>query len=317
MSSKPAGNPPAVQLMLKHVLKELARHKTTFTATNMCTPLMVGVQGPQGSGKTFLTSRLRDLLISAPHSLSVAVLSIDDLYLPHDQLVALAAVNPDNALLRGRGQPGTHDVSLGTEILRKLKDINNSSEEVLLPQFDKSLYDGEGDRVAEGTPVRRHLDIVIMEGWCMGFYPISAEEIDRRWENPVDGLGEHFFQARGFRKDDVKDVNERLRGYLAWWDSFDAFIQVKPEDAHPYVHIYEWRRQQEHHMKALNGGRGMTDSQVEAFVDRYIPGYVFFGDGVAQGELNVLGEKQQPPWLQHGLRIEINEMREVVSSSTF
>jgi len=31
-------------------------------------------------------------------------------------------------------------------------------------------------------------------------------------------------------------------------------------------------------MKANNGGRGMTDDAVKGFVDRYIPGYVFFGD---------------------------------------
>lgn len=36
-------------------------------------------------------------------------------------------------------------------------------------------------------------------------------------------------------------------------------------------------------MKARNGGTGMSDNQVKAFVDRYIPGYVFFGSGVQQG----------------------------------
>lgn len=29
-------------------------------------------------------------------------------------------------------------------------------------------------------------------------------------------------------------------------------------------------------MKSLNGNKGMTDEGVRRFVDRYIPGYVFF-----------------------------------------
>ena len=190
--------------------------------------MMVAVQGPQGSGKTYLTTRLRDSLAAPPHALSVAVLSIDDLYLPHDGLVALAQSNPDNGLLRGRGQPGTHDVPLGSAILRKLKHINDASpdEEVVLPRFDKSLHGGEGDRVPEGSAVHPPLDVVIFEGWCTGFYPVSAEELDRRWAAPVPDLGADFFQARGFRKEDVVDVNSRLKEYVEWWDQFDTFIQV-------------------------------------------------------------------------------------------
>ena len=50
----------------------------------------------------------------------------------------------------------------------------------------------------------------------------------------------------------------------------DLDTQVKPAETHPYIHIYKWRLQQEHNMKATNGGRGMTDSQVEAYVLRVI-----------------------------------------------
>ena len=31
-------------------------------------------------------------------------------------------------------------------------------------------------------------------------------------------------------------------------------------------------------MKKLNGGRGMSDDQVKAFVDRYMPAYALYGD---------------------------------------
>lgn len=239
--------PPAVRHMSDHVLKELAlRHKIQTSsehltqelakhraarAGNTQPPLFVAVQGPQGSGKTFLTTRLREALIAPPHSLSVVVLSIDDLYLPHDQLVAVAQTYPENRLLQGRGQPGTHDVKLGTEILTRLKRINEDKHDdgVHIPSFDKSLHGGEGDRVPEGTTVKGPIDVVILEGWCVGFYPSTREEIDRRFEQPVQGLSADFFRTRGFRKEDVLDINERLKELASWWPHFDAFIQVRTD----------------------------------------------------------------------------------------
>lgn len=111
-------------------------------------------------------------------------------------------------------------------------------------------------------------------------------------------------------------------------------IKIKPVESHPYDYIYKWRLQQEHDMKARNGGKGMSDQQVEKcvcllhhgsvpdlfdlrFVDRYIPGYVFFGDGVTQGGLDEHGTHQTPPWIGNGLCIQIGESREVVDVSTF
>ncbi|KAH8087829.1 P-loop containing nucleoside triphosphate hydrolase protein [Cristinia sonorae] len=305
---------PAVQHISSHVLTNLARHRH-MAPTRPIQPLFVGVQGPQGSGKSFLSSRLKKVLTSPPHSLSVVVLSIDDLYLPHDGLVALAQAHPDNTLLKGRGQPGTHDVALGTEILQQLKEINSTDgAEVNLPVFEKSLHGGEGDRLHETVTVGGPVDVVIMEGWCLGFHPITKDEIQRRWDRPVKGLDPDFFRSRGFRREDVEDVNERLKEYLPWWNFFSVFVQVKPAETHPYVHIYKWRLQQEHNMKAANGGKGMTDAQVEAFIDRYIPGYVFFGDGVTKGALLEDGTRHLPPWVGNSLQIQIDENREVTDT---
>ena len=46
----------------------------------------------------------------------------------------------------------------------------------------------------------------------------------------------------------------------------DCHPQIKPVEDHPYDYIYKWRLQQEHNMKAANGGKGMTDEQVEKYV---------------------------------------------------
>ncbi|KAI0629018.1 P-loop containing nucleoside triphosphate hydrolase protein [Trametes polyzona] len=316
--------PEAIPHLEAHVLAELSHHRMKYSgAGSTIPPLILGVQGPQGSGKTYLTSILRNVLQAPPHNLSVAVLSLDDLYLPHDDLVNLAAAHPDNALLRGRGQPGTHDVPLGTQLLNQLKHINDAQPSasgpatIELPQFDKSAFGGEGDRAPHGTAVRAPLDVVLFEGWCVGFYPISRDEVERRYARPIRGLGDDFLCRKGYRVEDVLDVNARLTQYVAWWNLFDAFIQISPPDDHPYDYIYRWRLQQEHDMKARNGGKGMSDPQVESFVDRYIPGYVFFGDGVTEGYEEAPGRRVLPPWLGHGLRLRIGENREVLGTSTF
>ncbi|KAI0035455.1 P-loop containing nucleoside triphosphate hydrolase protein [Vararia minispora EC-137] len=277
-----------LELVLEHIHSNLSWQQAR--------PLFVAFQGPQGSGKTYVTEHAASAL--RRESLRVATLSIDDLYLSHDGLVALADAHPKNGLLHGRGQPGTHDIPLGARVLRALKRINETLEAVRLPAFDKSQFSGEGDRVLEDhwTIIQPPVDVVILEGWCVGFYPQARDEIARKISESPKGL-ESTFDMNKYVLEDVLKVNELLAQYVDWWDLVDVFVQIKPEDSSPYVHIYEWRLQQEHWMKSQNGGKGMTDAQVKAFVDRYIPGYHFFGDGILHGGLDPhTGRLLTPPW---------------------
>lgn len=244
--------------------------------------------------------------------LSVAVLSIDDLYLTHDRLTSLARDHPENRLLQGRGQPGTHDIELGSALLEKIKRINGKPDELELPIFDKSLFGGEGDRLPHGKVIRLPIDVFILEGWCVGFYPTGVSLIKERWNEPVPGLEDRFDLKSFVRMEDVLTINDRLKAYVKWWDTLDAFIQIKGPSSCPYEIIYEWRLEQEHYMKARNGGKGMTDEQVKAFVDRYIPGYVFFGDGVNNGT-----EGKPPRWIGSGLVVTIGQDRELIETSKF
>ncbi|EJD08061.1 P-loop containing nucleoside triphosphate hydrolase protein [Fomitiporia mediterranea MF3/22] len=332
-----------IEPIIAHVKACLERHRPTSVASesggvnvnSKAVPtLFVAFQGPQGSGKTFLTSHLHKALSAPPHNLSVAVLSIDDLYLPHDGLVHVARTHPNNRLLAGRGQPGTHDVPLGTRLLEELSAINDnlylSSEsggsekdgadrkEVRFPFFDKSLYDGEGDRVADGGPiVRPPLDVVLFEGWCVGFCPTNPDEIRRRFAQHMPDLEGILDLQAVFKEEDIFQINQNLWDYTKWWEFFDVFIQVKPPDSTPYSLIYKWRLQQEHDMKGKNGGRGMTDEQVKTFVDRYIPGYVFFADGIEHGYVGASGVRHAPRWLGNGLKVAIDEERNLVSVDKF
>lgn len=179
-----------------------AAHIRRCLAQSTIRPLFVGLQGPQGSGKSHLCARLPGAL--AP--IRAAVLSIDDLYLPHAQLARVAREHPSNTLLSGRGQPGTHDVALGVRTFEALRGADGTAS---VPVFDKSLHAGEGDRV-EPVQVPLPVDVVIVEGWCMGFYPLSDDALDAADAPP-----------------EVREINAFLRDYAAqWYPFFTAFIQV-------------------------------------------------------------------------------------------
>ena len=53
------------------------------------------------------------------------------------------------------------------------------------------------------------------------------------------------------------------------------------------------------------------------FVDRYIPGYVFFGDGPTGGFTDNSVKQTWCRWLGNSLRIVISETREVIEVQAF
>ncbi|KAJ3529014.1 hypothetical protein NMY22_g9173 [Coprinellus aureogranulatus] len=297
-----------LEIASSFVLKQLTAHRNR--------PLVVGLQGPQGSGKSFLASQLAEELSQNPLQLRIVTLSIDDLYLPHSGLVEVARAHPDNPLLNGRGQPGTHDVDLGIRLLHALR---SGSSEMKLPSFDKSLFGGEGDRLPmdnERIIVVKPpgVDLVIVEGWFVGFHPISDEELDEKWER----IWERERQLLGIpeslcRKENVVEINQNLRDYQPLWDFLDIFIQARPiylhivfnEDESVYAIIYQWRLEQERYMKSINGNRGMSDESVVNFVHRYIPGYVFF--------LDTLDELSK--WEGKKLRLTLDKDRRVIKAT--
>src|SRR5687767_6707551 len=78
--------------------------------------LLVGLCGSQGSGKSTMVPILKQLL--QERGLSVAIVSLDDLYLPLAEREKLARrVHP---LLKTRGVPGTHDIALAKQMFAAL-----------------------------------------------------------------------------------------------------------------------------------------------------------------------------------------------------
>ena len=203
-----------VNLAFQHIIKHLTDTR----------PLFVGLQGPQGSGKSYLAAQLYTRLHSANHR--VAVLSIDDLYLPHNDLVELS--HSRNPLWNGRGHPGTHDTALGIEILSSLKSACRTVE---LPRFDKSLYEGEGDRhPLDGTGIvidqPPAVDVIILEGWLVGFHPISNEDLHFRWKTLWKEERQKLGLPETIQIADIQAINDKLQEYLPLWNFLDIFMQV-------------------------------------------------------------------------------------------
>ena len=220
------------------------------------------------------------------------------MYRTNAGLKALAAQHPDNKLLTGRGPPGTHDVDLARKVLHDVCVINESSKETVhLPIFDKSLVNGEGDRSSETVDVTGPLDVFILEGWSMGFFPLSFNDLETRYQSATSQTS--YFSQHSL--DALKTLNTYLHEFAeAVYPSFDAFVQIEPTS---YEYVFKWRLEQEHHMKAKNGGRGMDDDAVRRFVERYMPGYELWKEGIWASDR---------PWAGKGLRMFFGPDREII-----
>lgn len=207
-------------------------------------PLVQGVLGGQGMGKTTLATMLE--LILAQLGYRTIGLSIDDLYKTHADRQRLKAEDP--RFIR-RGPPGTHDIQLGIQVLDRLRQPN-ASEPIAIPRFDKSLWNGDGDR--SEPEIVAGVDIILFEGWFVGAQPVSPSAFD----NPNDPI---LTEAD---KSFARTVNERLRDYLPLWERIERLMVLYPTD---YRLSLPWRQQAEHQAIA-QGKAGMTDTQIEEFV---------------------------------------------------
>jgi D-glycerate 3-kinase len=192
-------------------------------------PPIQGILGAQGSGKTTTCKVISSIL--AQGGIKTLALSLDDLYKTYTERQALQTTTP----LTWRGPPGSHDVQLGIELLTQVKQ---GQYPLQVPQFDKSLHQGQGDRIA--PKLVEEVDLLLFEGWFVGVKPCN--------QNFSDPLTEYS--------------NQQLPHYLPLWAHLDRLLLLLPEDYHL---SQDWRTQAEHQMKEV-GKMGMTDAQVEEFV---------------------------------------------------
>jgi D-glycerate 3-kinase len=212
---------------------------------------IVGICGSQGSGKSTGAGVLRILLKAA--GLRVAVLSIDDLYLPKETREKLARdVHP---LLATRGPPGTHDVVLGERVL----DALLTPQCTAIPRFDKSR-DTRCDP-SQWDQFQGPAEIILFEGWCVGARPEPIEALAK----PVNDLERNLDAAGIWRH----YVNDALAGpYQHLFGRIEYLILLK---APSFEVVAGWRKEQEAKLRARAGAAAgvMSDAQIDRFVQYY------------------------------------------------
>jgi D-glycerate 3-kinase len=243
---------------MMHDVEEKADKLLEFCSTQLRRtqrerPLVVGLQAPQGAGKTTLVTRLIERL---PESgLRGVAVSIDDFYLTRAEQLRLAAAHPGNRYLEHRGYPGTHDIALGESTLRALRglDAGSAGGVVRVPVYDKSQHGGRGDRAPESSwrDVAGPLDVVFVEGWMFGFTPVADSQ-----------LSDPF----------LLEPNHALADYDRWYRLTDAIVVLRAIDP---TFVLRWRVEAEEAMKA-RGLPGLSREAIEDYVRRFLPAYALY-----------------------------------------
>ncbi|KAI8085136.1 P-loop containing nucleoside triphosphate hydrolase protein [Halteromyces radiatus] len=247
--------------------------------------MVVGVSGCQGSGKTTLCDTLVHLLRQAPYDLNVVSFSLDDLYLTREAQVKLAARYPDNRLLQYRGQPGSHDLELAETVFDNLLK-GDSKKTVYVPAYDKSLHGGLGDRLPEEEwqQVQGRVDIILFEGWSLGFKSVTLAQLQHMYEQS-NLLQQHGLHDLAILNDFLVKYEEKL------YPKMDIFLHLAPIELEQ---VYQWRLQQEHHMQQTRNVKGLSDEAVRTFVDTYMPAYTLYLSRLNKvGFFGVNGERQR------------------------
>ncbi|XP_047341087.1 D-glycerate 3-kinase, chloroplastic-like [Impatiens glandulifera] len=231
--------------------QQIADHSSSFDDGEEVPPLVVGFSAPQGCGKTTLVFAL-DYLFRMTGRKS-ATISIDDFYLTAGDQAKLRESNPGNALLEFRGNGGSHDLPFSVETLTAMCKLTKEGIKMKLPRYDKSAYDGRGDRADPSTwpEIEGPLSVILFEGWMLGFKPLPVEVV-----KDVDPQ--------------LETVNKNLEAYYDAWDKFiKSWVVIKIQDP---SFVYQWRLQAEIAMRE-DGNPGMTNEEVLDFVSRYMPAY--------------------------------------------
>lgn len=199
-------------------------------------PLLLGINGAQGTGKSTLAAFLA-FIAREDQGLNVAVLSLDDFYLTRDERRQLARdVHP---LFATRGVPGTHDIQWLSQCLDNLLHMGKGAS-TTLPCFDKA----SDDRCCEAdwSIVRGPLDLVILEGWCIG----SAAQETADLLEPVNDL-ERTEDGEGIWR---THANEKLKNlYEPLFNRIDLLLFLQ---APSFSAIRRWRWEQEDRLSKQN-----------------------------------------------------------------
>jgi D-glycerate 3-kinase len=191
-------------------------------------PLIIGLAGGQGSGKTTISSILT-LILKKYFKLNVCKISIDDFYKTRKNRKLLS--KNTHPLLMTRGVPGTHDVDLMLNFFKKIKDKN--FKRLLVPTFDKAIDDRRSKTLWQ--KIKTKPDVIIFEGWCVGARAQSSSQLKK----PINSLEKVYDQGAKWRA----HVNNQLKTkYKTLFKQLDGLLYLKAKN---FSLLREWRLKQE------------------------------------------------------------------------
>lgn len=205
---------------------------------------VLALQAPVGAGKSTLATQLQALAASV--GLRLAVASIDDAYHGWAERQRCLAGNPFGV---NRVPPGSHDPGLLVAAITAWR----AGGPLVLPRFDKTLRQGQGDR--SGWQRWPDADALLLEGWLVGYEPVGPAGVSR-WlaDHPHDlNLAEQAWLAHWDRA---------LTQYQPLWQCCDSFWMLQPEHSSS---VLRWRLQAEAQQRR-RGGQVLSTAEVGALV---------------------------------------------------
>lgn len=216
------------------------------------TPIVIGINGSQGSGKSTL-SKILSQLLDKGFEKKVVIISIDDLYKTHQQRHDMSEnIHP---LFQTRGVPGTHDVQLGISIISKLI---KQEFPVQIPLFNKAIDDREPEK--NWLNIDQEIDIILFEGWCVDAKPQHASLLKQSINNLEKSKDSDLVWRKYINKQLEKD-------YQALFSLIDKLIMLKIPS---FGNVLEWRELQEYKLnsnsKNIETNHTMSHQKLKQFI---------------------------------------------------
>ena len=208
-------------------------------------PIIIGLSGLPGSGKSTLGFWINS--VARELSLDIKVISLDDFYLPGQEMDFAMKGNPWNV---PRGFPGSHSLDL----LHQSIDTFLNTGVLSSPTFDKSLRNGKGDRSGW---CKLQPNVLILEGWFVGCVPVS----DLFKINDFDDEKLHSFLSQSEKEYRII-IQESLLEYSKIWKKFHKIWHLKSSD---FNNTILWKTQQENEMIKLKGS-GLKGNNLSDFI---------------------------------------------------
>jgi len=219
-------------------------------------PLIIGLAGGQGIGKTTITSIIT-IILKKYFKLNAFKISIDDFYKTRKQRILLS--KNKHPLLMTRGVPGTHDTNIMLNFFRKIKVKKFKS--LKLPKFNKAI--DERCKKNLWYKIKSKPDVVIFEGWCVGAKSQNFRQL-RKPINSLERIHDQTFKWRQY-------VNYQLETkYKKLFNKLDGLLYLRAKN---FSLLRRWRLKQEKKLwlksKNKKNLKIMNKDQVKNFMDTY------------------------------------------------